>query len=441
LAWLFYCFLFIAASISIAYFASPASSTRKQVRKAFAPFESINSEVHAQEDSLRKSISCAANSYIEEICRERLQNIPIEKLRGSGLRLQVIRDAGITNLADLQGWSESRLLKLHGVGPKTALKIKGAVKKTLNEFASRPIAHPVPPFNSARGCALTGEIYRQRSFSSNIKPKEKDFQALLHSFRERKSNVFRKVNFGHWLLSFGQSESLKTGIVEGNLLCTDLDVCVAISPILKRISQSLDEFRSLFSNGKDPQLFTNDYNKNLTFYRQALLAALGPRSEATEHRTPAAVSEPRVSSVKSTTLAVSTALPTTPQAPAFQFDPQRRAELKAESIKLSALLSRVFADPTTEVATVSIAEAGRGTGATPLLSGLDADHSELLRTILQQAQWTRPEFEAVCAGSGLMPDGAIERINTASFNQFDCPLIEGEDLIDVNRDLMTKELA
>lgn len=436
------------------------------MRKALGPFESINSDVRAQEESLRKAISYAANSYIEEVCRERLRNIPIEKLKGSGLRLQAIRNAGLTNLADLQGWSESRLSQLRGVGPKTASKIQSAVKKAHNECASRPIPHPVPPFKLARGCALTEEIYRQRSFSSNIKPKEIDFQALLHSFRERKSNVFKKVNFVHWLLTFGQSESLKTGIVEGNLLCADLDGCVATSPILKRISQSLDEFRSLFLNGKDPQLFISDYNKNLTFYRQALLAALGPRGEATEHRTaasrvqatsiqtvpapatvgssfhaPAAVSEPQVSRVKSTTLAVSTAHPTNPQASVFQFDPQRRAEHKAESIKLSALLDPVFADPTTEVATVSIAEADRGTGATPLLPGLDADHSELLRTILQQAKWTRPEFEAVCAGSGLMPDGAIERINTASFNQFDCPLIEGEDLIDVNRDLMTKELA
>ena len=40
-----------------------------------------------------------------------------------------------------------------------------------------------------------------------------------------------------------------------------------------------------------------------------------------------------------------------------------------------------------------------------------------------------------------MVNGAIEQINEASFDCFDCAVLEGDDPIDVNYELLAKEIA
>jgi hypothetical protein len=67
----------------------------------------------------------------------------------------------------------------------------------------------------------------------------------------------------------------------------------------------------------------------------------------------------------------------------------------------------------------------------PTLLDLDAAHADLLTLLLTRTQWTRAEFEEVCGDKGLMPDGAIERINDAAFTKFDQAIIEGDDPLEV----------
>jgi hypothetical protein len=65
------------------------------------------------------------------------------------------------------------------------------------------------------------------------------------------------------------------------------------------------------------------------------------------------------------------------------------------------------------------------------LLSLDVPHAELLGLLTGRTQWTRAEFEELCADKGLMPDGAIERINDAAFTKFDQAIIEGEDPLEI----------
>ena len=75
------------------------------------------------------------------------------------------------------------------------------------------------------------------------------------------------------------------------------------------------------------------------------------------------------------------------------------------------------------------------------LLGLDAELDSLLQVLISKSQWTRAEIETLCSDRGLMVDGSIERINDAAFNQFNCPLIEGDDPIEISYELITKEYA
>lgn len=66
------------------------------------------------------------------------------------------------------------------------------------------------------------------------------------------------------------------------------------------------------------------------------------------------------------------------------------------------------------------------------LAGLDPDHTLLVKRLAQRLQWTRAEFEVLCAEFSLLPDGAIEIINEATFEHFNEPLLEDGDPLEVN---------
>ena len=70
--------------------------------------------------------------------------------------------------------------------------------------------------------------------------------------------------------------------------------------------------------------------------------------------------------------------------------------------------------------------------------GLDAAHSSFARILLTRPQWTRQELLDVAEDLDLMLDGALERINEASFDAHDLPLTEGDDPIEVSNEILEK---
>ena len=70
------------------------------------------------------------------------------------------------------------------------------------------------------------------------------------------------------------------------------------------------------------------------------------------------------------------------------------------------------------------------------LLGLDAEHSQLVDRLVEESQWSRAEFEGLCAELGLLPDGAIEIINEAAFEHFDAPLLEDDEPLEINSDIV-----
>jgi hypothetical protein len=119
----------------------------------------------------------------------------------------------------------------------------------------------------------------------------------------------------------------------------------------------------------------------------------------------------------------------------MQLDSAKIALLRADTARVSALLGSVFQE---EAEVEPAFESGDESqiSTEPFLQGLDTDHAALLRVLLERPQWSRIEVEELCSDRGLMTDGAIEQINDAAFQQFDCALIEGEDIIEVNCQLL-----
>ena len=124
----------------------------------------------------------------------------------------------------------------------------------------------------------------------------------------------------------------------------------------------------------------------------------------------------------------------------FHLDAERVAALQSESERVTALLSKVFEDQDMQAptATKSVERAAEKPvdDAHPGLLGLDSEHSLFLRALLARPTWSRAELSDVAADMELMLDGALEQINEASLDTFDSLIAEGDDPIEVARELM-----
>ena len=140
-----------------------------------------------------------------------------------------------------------------------------------------------------------------------------------------------------------------------------------------------------------------------------------------------------------------------PTATGFKLDPARIAALQQDSEKVSALLASIF----TEAEEVASAQQPTGgphpseaelaesdQAATPVgILRLDESHTALARMLLSRPHWSRAELLDIAADLDLMLDGALERINEASFDMHDIPFTEGDDPIEVHAEVLEKIAA
>ena len=131
----------------------------------------------------------------------------------------------------------------------------------------------------------------------------------------------------------------------------------------------------------------------------------------------------------------------------FKLDTARIAALQQDTAKVSALLASIFTEEAVEQTSAlpqapiiePEPEVDQAEGTSPaLLLGLDETHASLARLLLTRTYWTREELQDVAADLDLMLDGALERINEASFDAHDIPFIEGDDPIEVNNEVREK---
>jgi uncharacterized tellurite resistance protein B-like protein len=129
----------------------------------------------------------------------------------------------------------------------------------------------------------------------------------------------------------------------------------------------------------------------------------------------------------------------------FRLDPARIAALQHDTEKVSALLANIFKEEemnTAPLASLTVALTGdaephEATASEGLL-GLDEAHSALARMLLSRPQWSRMELLDVAADLNVMLDGALERINEASFDAHDMSFTEGDDPIEVSAEVLEK---
>jgi hypothetical protein len=75
-----------------------------------------------------------------------------------------------------------------------------------------------------------------------------------------------------------------------------------------------------------------------------------------------------------------------------------------------------------------------------LVPGLDAAHSALVRALAEQPTWPRDAFEALAADLGLLPAGALDLLNEAALDLADDPLTTGDDVLEIDDDVLQELL-
>ena len=143
--------------------------------------------------------------------------------------------------------------------------------------------------------------------------------------------------------------------------------------------------------------------------------------------------------------APSYAIPRPPKpekAAGFGIDMAKVAALRAESERVTEILSSIFAtepfQPAPEPEPLPGEVAPEPT--VPILIGLDAAHSEFAQLLCTRASWGRAELEELATDRGMMLDGALAHINEAAFEAYDQLLSEGDDPVELNPEVVKEIL-
>ena len=114
-------------------------------------------------------------------------------------------------------------------------------------------------------------------------------------------------------------------------------------------------------------------------------------------------------------------------------DPERLRETLAETAEVQALLAGIFVEEEhPPPSTVAVPAAPESTA----FQGLGGAHAALLTQLGAQGRWTREEYEGAAEQLGLLPDGAFETINEASFEVVGDPVLFGSDPIEVDAEVL-----
>lgn len=132
--------------------------------------------------------------------------------------------------------------------------------------------------------------------------------------------------------------------------------------------------------------------------------------------------------------------PPKPKEAGIELDMDRIAALHAESEKVSAILGEIFVEETVRVEPEPTTPEEAEVEVHDRVMGLDDEHTALVRLLCTRPEWARDELEELAQDRGVLIDGALEHINEATFDTYNQPFCEGDDPIEINKDVVKEIL-
>jgi hypothetical protein len=103
-----------------------------------------------------------------------------------------------------------------------------------------------------------------------------------------------------------------------------------------------------------------------------------------------------------------------------------------ETVEVSAILKDIFAEEEASVPEVVIDVKSEK----EIMPGMDTESTVFASRLIEKASWTRSELEQLASEMNILLDGTLETINDASFEAFGQAFFEGEDPIEINKQVL-----
>ena len=110
-----------------------------------------------------------------------------------------------------------------------------------------------------------------------------------------------------------------------------------------------------------------------------------------------------------------------------ELDAERIASIHSDTDRVSSVLGEIFDNTADELES-------KGAHDTRL-PGLDTEHAELIKEIVEKDCWTIKEFQELCARYSFMASGAMEDVNEWAFEVYGEALLDEYDGYEVNSDV------
>jgi hypothetical protein len=131
----------------------------------------------------------------------------------------------------------------------------------------------------------------------------------------------------------------------------------------------------------------------------------------------------------------------TPKKDDIELDKDKIKQLQSDSDHVFTMLSEIFQSDDDKQNAPDSAISGTGTPGNSF--SFDDEQVTFLKIIISRPQWRRDELDEQARQHNLMLDGLVEIINEAAYDEFDEPLMEGDEIITVNASvagMMTEKL-
>ena len=123
----------------------PSARARRRARRAVRRVEHEERTLTSLAADVDGGLERSATKYADHARDARLAAIPVENLKAFGadkVRWGVLREAGVTNVAQVQSMSRLQLQRLDGIGPVSVQRILHARKQLLEASRDEPVAAP-----------------------------------------------------------------------------------------------------------------------------------------------------------------------------------------------------------------------------------------------------------------------------------------------------------
>lgn len=284
--WVMLLLLIVIAGLLIGHAVSPAGQARRKAEKSLTRVESVVKGLQAAKAKAEENVGLAARNYMVELQVLRLRSIPVDDLKrqASGLRLQALKDAGLHTLADLQGWSATRLAQLRGIGPDSSARIAHAASSLIAETNRLAVSWPTPGDSSDRSRTLLSAICVKRQVGTFALDPSGDLTFLVESYRALRTSVRSKTTFLRWVRGFGSHSGVLEGIQESDAMVQGLQGGSPHARTFGAFSQRLAEATLVLRKGSAWTSTMEDMTSHLNEYESHFLNHLGPKSTSTEFK-------------------------------------------------------------------------------------------------------------------------------------------------------------